>query len=209
MTRNVPSQNCLERIVIATNNTGKILEIREILKELPCEILPIQAVIQGDFFVEEDGMTYTENAVKKAMYAASCTGNIAIADDSGLEVDALNGEPGVYSARFGGEHLSQSEKIALLLHKLNGVTDRTACFRCVIAVASPDGRVETMEGVCEGVIGTEARGTFGFGFDPVFILPESHKTMAELDPDIKNTISHRARALQQLPEILKLFLALA
>ena len=192
-------------IVVASNNTGKILEIKEILKDLPCDVFPISAFVP-DFYVEEDGLTYAENAIKKARQAVVWTGRIAIADDSGLEVDALKGVPGIYSARFGGKQLSQSEKNGLLLQKLTGVVRRSARFRCVIAVVSPDGDVETTEGVCEGIIDIEERGTFGFGFDPVFIVPEYQKTMAELAPEIKNTISHRAQALLRLPEILKVFL---
>lgn len=192
-------------IVVATNNPGKITEIQEILKKLPCEVLPISA-LETEFHVEEDGQSYAENAIKKAKSAAIRTGRIAIADDSGLEVDALGGAPGIYSARFGGEQLPQSAKNALLLQKLTGISDRSARFRCVIAVVSPDGRTETSEGICEGTIGAEERGTFGFGFDPLFLVPEYQKTMAELGPDIKNTISHRARALKKLPEILQQFL---
>jgi XTP/dITP diphosphohydrolase len=193
-------QNKLKKLVVATNNPGKILEIREILKSLPCDVLPV-SVFDPEFYVKEDGTTYAENAVKKAKQAASYTNHIAIADDSGLEVDALDGAPGIYSARFGGAHLSQAEKNALLLHKLTGVTKRTARFRCVIAVVSPEGRIETAEGICEGLIGTEERGTGGFGFDPVFIVPKYRQTMAELEPRVKNTISHRARALRKLPPI--------
>lgn len=193
-------QNRLKKLVVATNNPGKILEIREILKSLPCEILPV-SMFDPEFYVKEDGITYAENAIKKAKQAASYTNHIAIADDSGLEVDALDGAPGIYSARFGGEHLSQAEKNALLLHKLTGVTKRTARFRCVIAVVSPEGYIETTEGVCEGLIGTQERGTGGFGFDPVFLVPKYRRTMAELGPGVKNTISHRARALKKLPPI--------
>jgi XTP/dITP diphosphohydrolase len=193
-------------VVVATNNSGKILEIREILKDLPYRVLPIRD-LEENFSVEEDGLTYAENAIKKARCAASCTGKLAIADDSGLEVDALGGAPGLYSARFGGQHLTQREKNALLLQKLVGSTDRAARFRCVIAVVSPRGEVETMEGICEGRIGTEERGTFGFGFDPIFIVPEYQSTMAELGPEVKNRISHRAKALLQLPETLARFSA--
>ncbi len=195
----------MRRIIVATNNTGKIVEIQEILKNFPCEIVPIK-VLEPKFHVEEDGQNYAENALKKAKHAVTCTGLLAIADDSGLEVDALAGAPGIYSARFGGEGLPQTAKNNLLLQKLSGISERSARFRCVIAVVSPDGRTGTTEGVCEGVIGMEERGTFGFGFDPLFIVPEYQKTMAELDPGIKNTISHRARALKKLPDILQQFL---
>jgi XTP/dITP diphosphohydrolase len=196
----------VKQLVVATNNNGKIKEIRVILRDLSYAIVSVTE-FDPDFYVEEDGATYIENAVKKARSAAIQTGCLAIADDSGLEVDALDGAPGLYSARFGGGKLSQSEKNALLLQKLHGVSERSARFRCVIAVVSPDGRIETTEGLCEGIIGQEERGSFGFGFDPVFIVPEYQKTMAELGPEMKNSISHRARALQQLPEILERFSA--
>jgi XTP/dITP diphosphohydrolase len=199
------TQNRTRRIVVATKNSGKIVEIRKILEDVPCEVFPITEV-DSEFHVEEDGLTYAENAIKKAKVAVVCAGTLAIADDSGLEVDALRGAPGIYSARFGGEDLSQSEKNKLLLHQLQGVTNRCARFRCVMAVVSPEGKVETTEGVCEGVIGTEERGTEGFGFDPVFIVPAYGKTMAELGPTVKNTISHRAKALSNLRNILPEFL---
>lgn len=204
--RNRPNKNGYREIIVATKNSGKIREIREILNTLPCHVVPIEEVVDA-FEVEEDGLTYAENAIKKARAAAVCSGKIAIADDSGLEVDALNGGPGIYSARFGGEQLSQPEKNVLLLKKLQGETARSARFRCVIAVVAPDGREETVEGVCEGEIGYEARGKLGFGFDPVFIVSEYQQTMAELAPDVKNRISHRAKALQQLPSLLPRFLA--
>jgi XTP/dITP diphosphohydrolase len=154
---------------------------------------------------EEDGLTYAENAIKKARAAVLCSGKIAIADDSGLEVDALDGAPGIYSARFGGEQLSQAEKNALLLRTLDEKSERSARFRCVLALVSPDGRERIVEGVCEGEIGYEARGNYGFGFDPVFLVAGYQQTMAELPPDVKNRISHRAKALQQLLSILPLF----
>lgn len=198
-------KNRTTRIVVATKNPGKIVEIRKILQDLPCEVFPISEV-DSEFHVEEDGQTYTENAVKKAKTAAARAETLAIADDSGLEVDALDGAPGMYSARFGGEDLAQSEKNKLLLHQLQGKDDRSARFRCVIAIVSPEGKVETTEGVCEGLIGTEERGANGFGFDPIFIVPEYGKTMAELGPTIKNRISHRAKALSSLHDILPGFL---
>jgi XTP/dITP diphosphohydrolase len=198
-------QDSKHKIVIATNNPGKVVEIREVLQSIACDIFPISEV-DPHFQVEEDGQTYAENAIKKAKTAAALTGTIAIADDSGLEVDALGGGPGIYSARFGGGHLPQSEKNTLLLQQLQGVTDRSARFRCVIAVVSPKGEIETTEGICEGIIGTEARGTNGFGYDPLFIVPQYEKTMAELPPAVKNVISHRAKALTHLREILPAFI---
>lgn len=195
----------LQEIIAATNNSGKIREIQKILENFDCRIIPIGQII-SDFTVEEDGATYAENALKKGREAVKKTGRIAIADDSGLEVDALDGAPGIYSARFGGEQLAQPQKNALLLEKLQGITHRAARFRCVIAVVTTDGREETVEGVCEGSIGYEARGTHGFGFDPIFFVPEYQKTMAELAPDVKNRISHRAKAVQQLPKLFRHFL---
>lgn len=190
----------LNEVIAATNNQGKIVEIQDILKNVACRIIPI-GQIEPTFSVVEDGMSYAENAIKKARHASSLTGKIAIADDSGLEVDALGGAPGIYSARFGGEDLPFPEKIALLLQQLRGVKERTARFRCVIAVVFPDGKVDTCEDVCEGMIAEEPRGTFGFGFDPIFWLPEYAKTMAELDSSMKNAISHRGKALRQLPRV--------
>ena len=203
--KKMAAKNRAQRIVVATKNPGKIVEIQKILEELPCEVFPISEV-DSEFHVAEDGRTYAENAIKKAKAAAACAGTLAIADDSGLEVDALEGAPGIYSARFGGEHLPQSEKNKLLLYQLQGMRERSARFRCVIAIVSPEGKVETTEGVCEGLIGTEERGTNGFGFDPIFIVPEYGETMAELGSTIKNRISHRAKALSNLPNILSGFL---
>lgn len=191
----------VQEIVVATNNPGKIREIQKILEDFPCRVIPIGQIV-SDFVVEEDGITYAENALKKARCAVKKTGKIVIADDSGLEVDALHGAPGIYSARFGGEQLAQPQKNALLLEQLQGETKRSARFRCVIAVVTPDGREETVEGICEGHIGDEARGTHGFGFDPIFLVSDSQQTMAELGPDIKNGISHRAKAVRQLPDLL-------
>ncbi len=198
-------QNADRKIVIATGNAGKIREIEAILKEFPWGIVPIHHVVP-DFTVVEDGQTYAENAIKKAKQAVRLTGMLAIADDSGLEVDALDGAPGIYSARFGGETLPFPEKIDLLLQKLASVSDRSARFRCLLAVASPEGGVATVEGVCEGSISTEAKGQCGFGFDPVFFLTEYQKTMAELEPAVKNAISHRAKALSLLPALMRSFL---
>ena len=191
----------VKKIVVATRNVGKISEIRAILQEFSGTILPVTDIVP-DFFVEEDGKTYRDNAIKKARAAAELTGSLAIADDSGLEVDALDGAPGVYSARFGGESLPQAEKNTLLLRQLDGIHTRSARFRCVIAVVIPNGVPRTTEGICEGIIGDHPQGTHGFGYDPLFFLPEHGKTMAELSPAVKNSISHRARALAGLPEIL-------
>ena len=202
--RSLTSQDTARKIVAATGNAGKVREIEAILENFFWDIVPINFLVPN-FSVVEDGQTYAENAIKKARQAAIATNWLAIADDSGLEVDALNGAPGIYSARFGGEALSFQKKIALLLQKLEGVSERNARFRCVLAVASPDGEAATVEGICEGVISTQAKGQFGFGFDPIFFLPEYQQTMAELEPAVKNTISHRAKALSLLPALIKPF----
>ena len=189
-------------IVVATTNQGKVVEIQEILRGRQYEFVPITR-FDARFSVEEDGATYAENAIKKARHASFVSWKIALADDSGLEVDALDGRPGLYSARFGGEQLPFPEKISLLLRQIDEKDQRTARFRCVIAVVSPHGRVATSEGVCEGLITPEPRGTNGFGFDPIFWVAEYQKTMGELPAEIKNVISHRARALQCLPELIE------
>lgn len=188
-------------LVVATQNPGKIREIREILKELNYSVIPIFQ-FYPDFNVEEDGQTYAENASKKALAAAKLTGRIAIGEDSGLEVKALGGAPGIFSARFGGKTLSQSEKNRLILEALKGVSDRSARFVCVVAVATPEGQVKTAEGICEGSIGFKEQGEGGFGYDPIFIVEGYQKTMAELEPEVKNKISHRARAFRRIREIL-------
>ncbi|HWP48603.1 MAG TPA: XTP/dITP diphosphatase [Candidatus Limnocylindrales bacterium] len=189
------------KLVVATQNPGKIREIREILKGLNYVVIPISE-LYPDFEVEEDGQTYAENASKKAIAAARLTGLMALADDSGLEVKALGGAPGLFSARFGGKSLPQSEKNRLILESLKGVSDRSARFVCVVAVATPEGQVKTAEGICEGSIGFKEQGDGGFGYDPIFIVEGYQKTMAELEPEIKNKISHRARALKKIREIL-------
>lgn len=196
----------MKRLVVATRNPGKILEIEAIASHFPVlKTIPVYK-LEPEFHVEEDGKTYEENAIKKALRAACLTDGLAVADDSGLEVDALDGAPGLYSARFGGVALSQTEKNQLLLQKLQGVSRRSARFRCVIALASPAGDFAISEGICEGYIGTQEQGENGFGFDPIFVMPEYGKTMAELEPAVKNMVSHRAKALQRLPELLNRFL---
>ncbi|MDY0093705.1 MAG: XTP/dITP diphosphatase [Candidatus Vecturithrix sp.] len=202
--QNRQNNSRVQDLIVATKNIGKIREIQEILNPFLWHVVPIGERVKV-FEVEEDGLTYAENAIKKARAAVLCSGKIAIADDSGLEVDALDGAPGIYSARFGGEQLSQAEKNALLLRTLDEKSERSARFRCVLALVSPDGRERIVEGVCEGEIGYEARGNYGFGFDPVFLVAGYQQTMAELPPDVKNRISHRAKALQQLLSILPLF----
>lgn len=189
------------RLLIATTNPGKVREYRALLDGLNVELVGLQDVgISTD--VEETGATYEANAVLKARAYAEMSGLPTLADDSGLEVDALNGRPGVHSARYAPDSPTRIQK---LLTEMNGVPDnqRQARFQCVIALAWPDGQLDITRGTCEGVIAHEARGGNGFGFDPVFYLPEHNATMAEMPENFKNTISHRARAAQLLKPILE------
>jgi XTP/dITP diphosphohydrolase len=193
-----------KRLLLATNNRGKVSEYRSLLQGIPYELVT-PADVGIDIEVEESVSSFEENARLKATTLAAASGLLALADDSGLEVDALGGEPGVRSHRYAGEGASDTERIDYLLAKLKDVPaeKRTACFRCVIAVAAPDGMVDYCSGECRGMITTEPRGEHGFGYDPVFYLPELGKTMAELAPEEKNRISHRARAAEQARELLK------
>jgi XTP/dITP diphosphohydrolase len=196
--------NTLMKLVIATKNAGKIGEIRSMLA-LPAEF-EISSLLDYDNTpdVIEDGSSFHENAGKKAEAAAAHLGGPALADDSGIMIDALGGGPGVHSARYGGPHLSDGERNLLVLSRMRGVPPerRTARFVCVIAVALPDGTARFAEGECEGVIADEPRGVNGFGYDPIFLVPGLNRTMAELSPMEKNSISHRARALEKAREIL-------
>ncbi len=189
---------------MATKNPGKMRELEALLKGEGWEIFPLTAFTSMPP-VSEDGETFVENALKKARAAACFTGMAALADDSGLEVDALGGAPGVHSARFGGEGLSDSERYLLLLKMLEGVPwrERTARFKCVMALVVPDDKEYVVEGVCEGIIAMEPKGEGGFGYDPVFYLPSYGKTMAQLPAGEKNRISHRAKALHRMREILR------
>ncbi|GIW03550.1 MAG: non-canonical purine NTP pyrophosphatase [Thermomicrobiales bacterium] len=183
-------------IVLATSNPGKIAEFRKLL---PGSVHVVSLDELGIVLPPETGQTFAENAIAKALSAAQQSGMLAIADDSGLEVDVLGGAPGVRSARYAGEAGNDAANRARLLAELEGVPPerRTARFRCVVALASPDGLIAWEEGVCEGSIATEPAGTFGFGYDPIFLLPDG-RTMAELPPGEKNTISHRARAYEAI-----------
>ena len=194
----------MKRIIFATGNEGKMKEIREILAELPVEVLSMkEAGIQAD--IVEDGKTFEENAVIKAKAIAELSGEIVMADDSGLEIDYLNGEPGIYSARYMGEDTSYRIKNNHLIQRLEGVPEekRTARFVCAIAAAFPDKTVWTTEGVVEGIIGYEEKGENGFGYDPIFYLPEYPCTTAQLTEEKKNEISHRGKALRKMAEKLK------
>ncbi len=185
------------KIALATKNPGKTKEIHSILEGLPIELVCLHELSIGEL-PPEDGLTFEENALKKARFVSRMSGLTAIADDSGLEVDALGGRPGVYSARYGGG--TDEQRYLKLLEELEDIPEpeRTARFRCVIALVSPGGVEKTFEGVLEGRITTAPRGDHGFGYDPVFCLPDKGKTLAEMPPEEKNLISHRAKALRKL-----------
>lgn len=189
------------RLLVATNNAGKVREYDDLLKGLGLELCGL-ADIGLDWQVDETGRTFDENARLKAQSYCQASHLLTLADDSGLEVKMLGGAPGVHSARYAGQGASDADRIDKLLAALDGVPwdDRAARFRCVIALAWPDGRLETFEGQCEGVIAFEPKGTNGFGFDPVFYLPGLNCTMAELRMDVKNRISHRAQAAARVRE---------
>jgi len=184
------------KLIIATRNAHKLEEIHEIFDFANLKVL--SAFDYPDIpDVVEDGDTLEANAKKKAVEIALATGCWAMADDSGLEVVALNGAPGVYSARYAGEHCSYADNNVKLLAELIGKTDRTAGFRTVIALSDPAGNVETVSGECAGIIIEEQRGTHGFGYDPLFVPEGQSQTFAELPADVKNRISHRANALRR------------
>lgn len=192
------------RLLLATNNKGKVREYRRLLQSLPFDLVTLAEVgITAD--VEEVGETLEENAGLKATTLSTQSKLLALADDSGLEVDALGGEPGRLSARYAGEGASDRDRIDYLLAKLDGVPreKRTACFKCVIAIAKPDGKVGVCCGECRGIITSEPKGERGFGYDPIFYLPELGKTMAELSLEIKNEVSHRGQAARKVPSVLK------
>jgi len=194
----------MPKLLLATSNPGKIREYRFLLDGVGYKITTLAE--EGiSKVVTESGNNYEQNAHLKAINYAKLSQLTAIADDSGLEVDALNGEPGVKSARFAGEAATDAEKVSILLARLNGVPweRRTACFKCVIAIVTPEGQSEICYGECHGMIALEAKGENGFGYDPIFFLPELGKTMAELPLDIKNQISHRARASKKARQALR------
>ena len=193
-----------DTIIFATGNEGKLREIRMIMEDLGVRVQSLkEAGITIE--VEENGTTFEENAVMKAKAIMELTGQVVLADDSGLEVDALNKEPGVYSARYMGYDTSYHVKNQTILERLEGKTgeERSARFVCVIAAALPDGRVLTTRGTMEGQIGYEEKGEHGFGYDPIVYVPEYEMTTGEMAPELKNSISHRGKALEQMKEILK------
>lgn len=193
----------MKKLLLATNNKGKIREIKEILADLPLDLLT-PADLGLALEVAEDGHTYAENAARKAAAFAAASGLPSLADDSGLEVDALGGRPGLHSNRFGPQPSTEASRRRYLLEQLQGrPRPWTARFRATIAIAVPGMDVRFSSGECEGEIIPTERGTGGFGYDPLFLLPNLGKTMAELDAKDKNRLSHRARALQNAIPILK------
>ena len=191
MTRSYPV------MVIATRNPGKTAEIRCLLEGFPVDIKNL-----ADFGpipeVEEDGATFDENAYKKSSFTARVLGYPALADDSGLAVAALNGAPGVFSARYGGEHATDEDRVRKLLAEVKGCSDRRAAFECVISLAVPSGPALTYEGRCEGLLAEAPAGANGFGYDPIFFYPALKKTFAQLTREEKSRVSHRGKALGEL-----------
>lgn len=191
-------------MIFATGNMGKMKEIKAILGDIGEEILSMkEAGIDMD--IVEDGSTFEENAIIKAKAVMERTGQLALADDSGLEIDALNKEPGIYSARYMGEDTPYEIKNSNLIERMKGVEgkDRSARFVCVIAAAFPDGEIITTRGTIEGVIAEEPAGENGFGYDPIVYVPEYGMTTGQMDPDAKNAISHRGKALTAMKKILE------
>lgn len=191
-------------MIFATENMGKMKEIKAILGDIGEEILSMkEAGIDMD--IVEDGSTFEENAIIKAKAVMERTGQLALADDSGLEIDALNKEPGIYSARYMGEDTPYEIKNRNLIERMKGVKgkDRSARFVCVIAAAFPDGEIITTRGTIEGVIAEEPAGENGFGYDPIVYVPEYGMTTGQMDPDAKNAISHRGKALTAMKKILE------
>jgi XTP/dITP diphosphohydrolase len=195
------------QLLVATRNKHKLKELRELLKDLPLEVVPATD-IRGLPEVVEDGATVRDNAAKKAVETAAAAKMLTIADDTGLEVDELNGAPGVRSARFAGEKATYHENNKELLRHLDGVPldKRTARFRCVMAIADEKGLYDCAESICNGTIIEAERGGGGFGYDPLFIANGQTKTFAEISPDVKNRISHRAKAMQKAWAVLSRYL---
>lgn len=194
----------MRNFLVATSNPHKLEEFRAIFSDVPLRLVSLND-IRLDIDVQETGNTFAENAELKARTYSQVAGMLTLADDSGLEIDALGGAPGVHSARYLGRQTSYEERFRRILEQLKGlpVEQRTARFRCAIALAEPSGYTRIVEGVVEGVIAESPRGKNGFGYDPIFYFPESGKTFAELAPELKNRISHRARAAQAAHELLE------
>ncbi|MGB0909982.1 MAG: RdgB/HAM1 family non-canonical purine NTP pyrophosphatase [Nitrospirales bacterium] len=196
-----PEQNGV--LVLATGNQHKREEILALLDDLPITILTLRDFPEAPI-IEEDGVTCEENAIKKAQGIATYTGHVTLADDTGLEVVALDGRPGVYAARYAGEEATYEDNCQKLLEELANIPagQRQARFLTVVAIADPGGAVDAVDGVLNGVIAEKARGAKGFGYDPVFLLSDLDKTLAEITPEYKNRISHRALALQKAKVLL-------
>jgi XTP/dITP diphosphohydrolase len=191
-------------VLIATTNRHKLEELRAIFSNLPYQLFSLNDA-QIDFDVEETGTTFQANSELKALTYARASGKLSLADDSGLEIDALGGAPGVYSARFAGVDTPYEERFRLLYERLRDIPpeQRTARFRCVITIAEPSGYYQSVEGTLEGRIADAPRGVHGFGYDPIFFVPEYGMTSAELAPEVKNRISHRAQAAQRARVLLE------
>jgi len=194
----------MHTVLLATSNLHKLDEYRAIFSDLPVRLLSLRDIHMASE-VEETGSTFAENAELKARTYAHMSQMLTLADDSGLEIDALNGAPGVYSARYLGGETSYEERFRVILERMKDLPldQRSARFRCVIALAEPSGTIQSVEGNVEGVIADYPRGTHGFGYDPIFLLPELGKTFAELEPEYKNRISHRARAARLARRLLE------
>ncbi len=190
----------IPEIVLATRNEGKVREFQKLLGSFIDRVLYLKDFEDIPEIVE-DGETFRENALKKARVVTEYTGRAVIADDSGLEVDALGGSPGVYSARYAGEGATDRENIDKLLGEMSGVENRKANFVCYLALVLPGGEEHVVSGKCFGEITKAPRGEGGFGYDPVFFVPSKNRTMAELSPEVKNSISHRANAMRALAEL--------
>jgi XTP/dITP diphosphohydrolase len=189
-------------IIFATKNEGKMKEVREILSDLPYRVQSMEEA-GIDIDVVEDGDTFEANAIKKAREICEVSQSIVLADDSGLEIDFFDQAPGVYSARYLGKDTPYSEKNAIILNRMKKVSEeeRTARFVCAIAVAFPDGRIHVVRGTIEGIIGYESKGDNGFGYDPIFYVPEYGMTTSEMPPELKNQLSHRGKALRKMKEL--------
>jgi XTP/dITP diphosphohydrolase len=198
----------MQKLLIATHNQGKLREFRQLLSDLDLEVTDLEAVgITHD--VEETGITFAENAILKAREYAKLSGLLTWSDDSGLEVDALDGRPGVYSARYGGPGLSERQRYEIVLDELRPYPRQswTARFRCVVALALPNGEIHTVDDTIEGVITDQPAGEHGFGYDPIFYVPGYHLTLAQIAPEVKNQISHRGKASRAAKLLLKSLLA--
>ena len=194
----------MKRIIFATTNKDKVREVKMMLEGFDVELCTMKEA-GVDVDIVEDGTTFEENAIIKAKTIMEMTGEIALADDSGLEVDYMDGAPGIYSARFLGEDTSYDVKNNYIIYKLKDAmgSERSARFVCAMAAAFPNGDIETCRGTIEGVIAYEQKGTNGFGYDPIVYVPEYEMTTGEMAPELKNSISHRGKALEQMKEVLR------